>query len=99
MSIASWIASLFAGVEMSPSDLMAAIFLTAAAQSMRRKMRIRKALKPAAQMSQIEHSTQESDSSDEEDLDAGGQAPSSITIFLLSKSCMILLSCIRQFAS
>ena len=44
MSIASWIAGLFAGVDLSPSDLMTAIFLTSAAQNMRRRMRIRKAL-------------------------------------------------------
>ena len=44
MSIASWIAGLFAGVDLSPSDLMTAVFLTSAAQNMRRRMRIRKAL-------------------------------------------------------
>lgn len=46
-SIAQWISGLFASVDLSPTDLTEAIILTAAAQSMRRKMRIKRALAPA----------------------------------------------------
>ena len=50
-SIAQWIAGLFGNVDLSPSDLAEALILTAASQSLRRKMRIRKALEPLARAS------------------------------------------------
>ena len=45
-SIAKWMSVLFGNVDLSPSDLTEAVVLTAASQSLRRKMRIKKALAP-----------------------------------------------------
>ena len=45
-SIAQWIAGLFENIDLSPSDITAAMVLAAASQQQRRKMRIRRALAP-----------------------------------------------------
>lgn len=64
-SIAQWISHLFANVDLSPTDLMEAIILAAAAQSMRRKMRIKRALRPAiARASQVKDTGSSSSDAD-----------------------------------
>ena len=48
-SIAQWVAGLFENVDLSPSDISAALILCAASQQLRRKMRIKNALDPKLQ--------------------------------------------------
>ena len=53
-SIAQWVSGLFENVDLSPSDISAALVLSAASQQLRRKMRIKNALDPKLQaMSEV----------------------------------------------
>ncbi len=47
-SVAQWLSGLFGNADLTPSDLVAALVLTAAAQHQRRRLHIQNALEPVA---------------------------------------------------
>ncbi|KAK9811146.1 hypothetical protein WJX73_006499 [Symbiochloris irregularis] len=83
--IAQLVAGLFENIDMSPSDITAALILAAASQQQRRKMRIRRALTKAAEQrhlsqtedddtSQVTSEDERSETSDANAAQASGQA-------------------------
>lgn len=75
--IAQLVSGLFENVDLSPSDITAALVLAAASQQQRRKMRIRRALfKAAEQRSRAGDSDAASEVTSEESDLAGRSGPS-----------------------
>ena len=79
-SIAQWVAGLFENIDLSPSDITAALILAAASQQQRRKMRIKRALAPKldAMSSAASETTASEDSASEtttDDQDLSGEWP------------------------
>ena len=72
--IAQWVASLFENIDLSPSDVTAALILAAASQQQRRKMRIKRAL--ADKLESLTGRSSMASMSDTTDADTASEASS-----------------------